>query len=141
MYLREKKENEILKIIELENLYYKDKENIILDGVTIDINKGDCISIIGESGSGKSTLLKICADLIEVKEGNIKFKGKDYSFYEATDLRKKISYSIQIPYLFGKTVYDNLEFPFKIRNKEVDSEKIINLLKRFNLDNDILKKI
>lgn len=129
-----------MKIIELENLYYRDKENIILDGVTIDINKGDCISIIGESGSGKSTLLKICADLIEVKEGNIKFKGKDYSFYKATDLRKKISYSIQIPYLFGKTVYDNLEFPFKIRNKEVDSEKIINLLKRFNLDNDILKK-
>lgn len=129
-----------MKIIQLDNIRYKDNEKVILDRIKIDINKGDCISIIGESGSGKSTLLKICGDLIEVKEGSIKFKGKEYSSYEATDLRKKISYFIQIPYLFGNTVYDNLEFPFKIRNKEVDNERIINLLKIFNLKEDIMNK-
>lgn len=129
-----------MKIIQLDNIRYEDNENVILDGITIDINKGDCISIIGESGSGKSTLLKICGDLIEVKEGSIKFKGKEYSYYESTDLRKKISYSIQIPYLFGNTVYDNLEFTFKIRNKEIDNERIINLLKGFKLKEDIINK-
>ena len=129
-----------MKIIQLDKIRYKNNEKIILDGIKIDIKKGDCISIIGESGSGKSTLLKICADLIELKEGNIKFKGKDYSFYESTDLRKKISYCTQIPYLFGNTVYDNLEFVFKIRNKEVDNERIINLLNIFNLNENIINK-
>ncbi len=54
-------------MIKLENLYYRDKENIILHEVTVDINKGDCISIVGESVSGKSTIQKICADLRKVR--------------------------------------------------------------------------
>lgn len=129
-----------MKIVQLENVTYEGSGKVILDGVTLDVNKGDCISIIGESGSGKSTLLKICSDLIDIKDGSIKYKEKDYSSYEPTDLRKEISYSIQNPYLFGNTVYDNLEFPFKIRNKEVDVDRITYLLNKFNLNKDILNE-
>ncbi|MEG0855564.1 MAG: ATP-binding cassette domain-containing protein [Terrisporobacter sp.] len=129
-----------MSIIELNNVYYKDKKNIVLDGVYLEINKGEAVSIVGESGSGKSTLLKICSDLIEVTSGKIKYNGKDYFSYEPENLRKNISYCIQMPYLFGKTIYDNLEFPFKIRNKEVDKKKISNLLKRFNLEEEWLNK-
>lgn len=129
-----------MKIVQLENVTYEGSGKVILDGVTLDVNKGDCISIIGESGSGKSTLLKICSDLIDIKDGSIKYKEKDYSSYEPTDLRKEISYSIQTPYLFGNTVYDNLEFPFKIRNKEVDVDRITYLLNKFNLNKDILNE-
>lgn len=129
-----------MSIIELKNIYYKDKEKVVLDNVSLEINKGEAISIVGESGSGKSTLLKILSDLVETTEGEIKYNGKNYSSYNPTDLRKKISYCIQIPYLFGKTVYDNIEFPFKIRDKEVDKQRVNYLLNRFNLDESWLNK-
>lgn len=129
-----------MSIIELKEVYYKDKENVVIDNISLEISKGEAVSIIGESGSGKSTLLKILSDLIEVTEGEIKYNGKSYSSYNPTDLRKKISYCIQMPYLFGKTVYDNLEFPFKIRDKELDKERVNHLLNRFKLDESWLNK-
>ncbi|MGG7078544.1 ABC transporter ATP-binding protein [Clostridium sardiniense] len=130
-----------MKILELNRVYYDvEHEKNIINGVSFQVNEGDCISIIGESGSGKSTLMKICADLIEIKSGSIKYRDKEYEAYEPTELRRKVSYCTQSARLFGDTVYDNLEFPFKIRNKEVDKDKIIYFLNLFNLDESYLDK-
>lgn len=129
-----------MKIIELYKISYKNNEDIILNKVSMDIFKGDCISIVGESGSGKSTLLKLCADLISLTEGEIEFKGKSYYNYDPIKLRRKVSYCVQIPQLFGDIVEDNLVFPFKIRNDEVDYDRINELLERFNLDKGYLSK-
>lgn len=58
-------------MIKIENLnvYYDNK--LVLDNISLDINKGDYISIIGENGSGKSTLIKAILDLVPIKSGNI----------------------------------------------------------------------
>lgn len=130
-----------MKILKLNNIYYDagyDKN--IINGVSVEVNKGDCISIIGESGSGKSTLMKICADLIKATKGSMKYIDKEYETYEPTELRKEISYCTQSAYLFGQTVYDNLEFPFKIRKESVDKNRMIHFLSLFNLNESYLNK-
>ncbi len=129
-----------MEIINIKDVYYSLDNTDILKGISIDIKEGDCISLVGQSGSGKSTLMKLCADLISISKGNIDYRGKDYISYNPVQLRQKISYCVQIPQLFGKTVYDNLEFPSKIRQEKMDRKKVIYILERFNLDESYLAK-
>lgn len=129
-----------MKILRMKDITYTQNDVEILKGISFDIEKGDCISIIGPSGSGKSTLLKIGADLLPLSSGKIYFNEKCYSSYNPIELRKKISYCTQIPHLFGTTVYENLEFPFKIRKEKIDKKRVVELLERFNLDKNFLDK-
>lgn len=128
-----------MQILSIKNITYKSNDFKIIKGVSFDIEKGDCISIIGKSGSGKSTLIKLCADLLPLSSGNIYFRGKSYTSYNPIELRRKISYCVQTPQLFGKNVYENIEFPFKIRKEKVDKERVIDLLEKFNLKESILE--
>ncbi|MEF9991774.1 MAG: ATP-binding cassette domain-containing protein [Romboutsia sp.] len=123
-----------MNILSIKDVCYNVNDLKIINNVSIDIKKGDVISIVGQSGSGKSTLLKLCSDLIPPSSGSIYFDNKCYTSYNPIDLRKKISYCVQIPQLFGKTIYDNLEFPFKIRNEKVDNSKVNLFLNKFGLD-------
>lgn len=129
-----------MNILKIENLKFKDKERNILNNISLEIKSGECISIVGESGSGKSTLLRILADLISPTSGDIKYKDSSYLLYNPIDLRREISYCTQLPYLFGRTVKENLEFPFKIRSKKVDDKRINELLSVFKLDSNYLYK-
>lgn len=129
-----------MKILEIKDLQYKSNNTNILNGINLSVEKGDCISIVGQSGSGKSTLLKMCADLLEISKGDIFYKEINYKEYDPIELRKNISYCIQLPYLFGNTVYENLEFPFKIRKEKFDNTRVKALLESFNLDKSILCK-
>ena len=129
-----------MNILSIKDVFYNMGDLEILKGISFDIEKGACISIIGQSGSGKSTLLKLCADMIPITSGNIYFNGKCYTSYNPIELRKKISYCLQTPELFGKSVCENLEFPFKIRKEKVNKQRIVKLLERFNIDESFLDK-
>lgn len=129
-----------MNILELKKVGYKKEEKAILQDISLQVSPGDCLSIVGASGSGKSTLLKLCSDLISPTSGEIYFKGKPYADYEPIQLRRKISYCLQTPILFGKQVAENLNFPFKIRKEAVDQGRIIQLLERFNLNESFLEK-
>ncbi len=129
-----------MNILSIKDVFYNMGDLEILKGISFDIEKGDCISIVGQSGSGKSTLLKVCADMIPITSGNIYFNGKCYTSYNPIELRKEISYCLQTPELFGKSVCENLEFPFKIRKEQVNKQRIVKLLERFNIDESFLDK-
>lgn len=127
-------------ILNINNLHYHSENTAIINGINLSISRGDCISLIGASGSGKSTLLKLCADLLPLTRGSIQFEGKDYREYNPMKLRRKICYCVQLPYLFGSTVYENLAFPFLIRKEVIKEERILELLKKFNLDEAFMEK-
>ena len=67
------------KLIEVKDLkkYYKGGEIKAPDGITIDVNKGDVMVVIGKSGSGKSTFLRSLNLLEEPTSGSIIFEGVD----------------------------------------------------------------
>ena len=67
------------KLIQVKNIkkYYNQGAIKALDGVTVDVNRGDVMVIIGRSGSGKSTLLRSLNLLEEPTDGSIIFEGVD----------------------------------------------------------------
>jgi len=131
-----------MALLSMDGLSYEIKGQKILDDISYDIEEGDFISIGGPSGSGKSSLLKIIATIISKTKGEVLYKGIPLEQYEPTKYRKEVSYCFQSPVLFGKTVRDNLSFPYEIRQMEFDKEKAISLLSALGLtESDLLKEV
>ncbi|KRK62081.1 ABC-type uncharacterized transport system, ATPase component [Companilactobacillus farciminis KCTC 3681 = DSM 20184] len=115
-------------------------ETTILKDINLEIQKGKYITVVGPSGSGKSTLMRILASMISPTSGEVMFDGKSIETYDPISYRQKVSYAFQQPTLFGKTVRENLEFPFEVRKETVDEAKIIDYLKMVNLDESYIDK-
>lgn len=129
-----------MTLLEVEHLSFVSDGKVILDDISYSLEEGDFLSITGPSGSGKSTLLKIIATILSRTEGEIRYDGKSLDTYEPTDYRKEVSYTFQTPVLFGKTVRDNLAFPYEIRKKEFDEKKAVAYLESVGLPKEYLDK-
>ncbi|AKP02516.1 ABC transporter ATP-binding protein [Companilactobacillus pabuli] len=127
-------------IFQIKHLFYKVGETTILKDINLEIQKGKYITVVGPSGSGKSTLMRILASMISSTSGEVIFNGKSIETYDPILYRQKVSYAFQQPTLFGKTVRENLEFPFEVRKEEIDENKIIDYLKMVNLDESYIDK-
>lgn len=66
-------------LLEVSNVVAGYDETEILHGVSIVVNEGDVVTIIGPNGCGKSTLLKVIVGLVRPKEGRVKFRGSEIS--------------------------------------------------------------
>ena len=113
-----------MTLLELSNISYIVKDKSIIRDVSLSVNQGDYITIVGPSGSGKSTLLKLCSDLISPTSGTITYNGRDLAIIDPESYRKEVGYCFQRPYLFAKTVRRNILFPYDIRGLEPDMSRI-----------------
>jgi ABC-type multidrug transport system fused ATPase/permease subunit len=84
------------------------KNSAILQDLTLRIDEGERIAIIGESGSGKSTLARLLVRAIDAHSGAISIGGIRTVDYQLAALRRLISYVPQHPTLFHTTIYENL---------------------------------
>lgn len=98
------------------------------------------MTIIGSSGSGKSTLLKMIGSLQLPTKGQILYNGKNIYDLQMTDYRQEVSYFFQNALLFGRTVEDNLRFPYQIRGEDFDPSKSKKLLEKLQLPKEIISK-
>ena len=71
-----------------------------VDGVSLTIEHGEFVVLIGPSGSGKSTLLKMINRLVEHDRGRILFKGEEIRSFRPEDIRRRMGYAIQSTGLF-----------------------------------------
>lgn len=129
-----------MPLLGFKNVMYTNDNKVILKDISININRGDFISIVGPSGSGKSTFLKLCSQLISPTEGSILYKDKSYTEYSPNEWRRNIAYCFQNPYLFGDTVIDNCKFPYSIRNTKIDLKRVDKLLSIFGLEKGSINK-
>lgn len=127
-------------ILQLTGVGYRIGERQVLNDINFSIAPGEFKLITGPSGCGKSTLLKIIASLLSPSEGTIQFKGQDYTSLSPEQYRQQVSYCAQTPALFGETVYDNLIFPWQIRDKRTESDTFLGFLTRFGLPEETLSK-
>ncbi len=125
-------------LLTLTDINYQVGEREILKGINLYLKKESNLTIVGPSGSGKSTILKIIARMISPTGGTMMFDGHDALSYDPMTYRRRVSYCFQQPTLFGKTVADNLDFPFEIRNQAVDTKRQQELLTQVNLSTDYL---
>ncbi|MET6676812.1 iron efflux ABC transporter ATP-binding subunit FetA [Citrobacter amalonaticus] len=132
------RENSIL--LQVNNVGYQVGTTKILNNISFDLHPGEFKLITGPSGCGKSTLLKIIASLLSPNSGDILFAGEDIATLNPEHYRQQVSYCAQTPALFGDTVYDNLIFPWQIRNQRPDHGVFLADLTRFQLPESILAK-
>ena len=133
----------ILQVINLKK-YYGQSSNITkaLDGVTLSIEKGEFISIVGTSGSGKSTLLNMMGGLDNPTSGKVIIKGKELSTMSDEQLtifrRRNIGFIFQNYSLINVLkVYDNIVLPIELDGLKVNREYISEIIKTLGLENRI----
>ncbi len=129
----------ILQAKELKK-YYGTGENQVkaLDGVSIQVEKGEFVSIVGTSGSGKSTLLHILGGLDKPTSGQVIIDGRDISGLSEDELcvfrRRKIGFVFQsynlVPVL---NVYENIVLPVELDGNKVDEEYVEQIVKFLGL--------
>lgn len=111
-----------------------------LNGITLRIDKGEFVSIMGPSGSGKSTLMNIIGALDTISTGTYLFKGKDISKYTPDELarirNKEIGFVFQAYNLLPRiSVYKNVERPMIYGGvpKGERKERITSILQMMNI--------
>ncbi|EOZ9389727.1 TPA: iron ABC transporter ATP-binding protein FetA [Enterobacter cancerogenus] len=127
-------------LLQINEVGYRVGDAAILQQVNFTLTAGEFKLITGPSGCGKSTLLKIVASLLSPTEGTVMFEGKDIATLTPESYRQQVSYCVQTPSLFGETVYDNLIFPWQLRNKTPDPQRFTDDLARFGLSPETLTK-
>ena len=92
----------------------------IINSCSVDVNRGEIVSILGPNGAGKSTAMKAMLGLLNLKSGSIVIDGKDISKLSPQDrVREGISFVPQTRNVFaGMTVEENLEMGAYLRNDE-----------------------
>lgn len=129
----------ILEAKDLKKYYGKDETLVkALDGVSLNVEKGEFVSIIGTSGSGKSTLLHMLGGLDNPTSGKVIVDDKDISDLKGDELcifrRRKIGFVFQSYNLVPSiSVYENIVLPIKLDGKKVDKEFIDNVIDTLGL--------
>lgn len=132
---------EILKVQNLTKTYGKGENEVkAVDDISFSIEKGEFVAIVGASGSGKSTLLHLIGGVDRPTAGKVYIDGKD--IYQLNDdnlaifRRRQVGLIYQfynlIPVL---NISENITLPCKLDGKEIDENRLNELLKSLGLQN------
>lgn len=114
-------------VVKVEKLCISFGENHVLNGVNLQVVKGENIVVLGKSGSGKSVLIKCLVRLLDADEGSIVVLDQDVLSLDGealNELRKKIGFLFQSAALYDSmTVRENLEFPLRQIKKQSQEDK------------------
>lgn len=126
----------IILIDEVDYVY--PNNTIALDNVSLKINKGELIAIMGQNGAGKTTLIRTLNGLIRPTKGSVYVKGENNTTKSIAELSKIVGIIFQNPMhqLFSNSIEEELKF--SLMNLELTKEQIQQqvdaILIKFNLD-------
>ena len=136
------------KLIEMKNLkkYFPMKQKQVLkavDNVTMDIHKGEILSLVGESGSGKTTLGRTVSRLYHKTNGDILFGGKPVEKYSIKEFTKKVQMIFQDPQAslnprmtVGDIIAEGIDIHKLAKTKKERMEKVYSLLEIVGLNRE-----
>ena len=129
-------------MLQLHNIvrYVPGSPHPLLAGVTLNIDAGRRIGIVGPSGGGKSSLLRVMAMLDPIDDGKILFQGRYVSEADVPGFRRQVIYLPQRPALINASVRTNLAAPFRFhaRSSPYDEGRIVEMLNQLGKPTSIL---
>ncbi len=115
--------------------YDDDPSTVVLKDINLNIQPGQTIALVGETGAGKSTIIKLLGRFYEAADGVVSIDGHDLKDVTQTSLRRQMGIVLQEPFLFGGSVYDNIQFG----NLSATREEVEAAAKMVGADEFILK--
>ena len=127
--------------ITISNLYFKYRDNLVLNNINMKIMSGDKVFIYGDSGSGKSTLVKLLGRFLPLSFGNIKLGNIDLTHYNLADLRNIVTYVSNKEMFSNTNIKDNIYLSRKPYFNQNTLLSITGVKKLFNDKNYSLDTI
>ncbi|MDU3137644.1 MAG: ABC transporter ATP-binding protein [Anaerococcus prevotii] len=134
---------EILKVENLRKEYGQGNSKVIaLDGVSLEIERGEFVAIVGPSGSGKSTLLHIIGGVDSPDDGKVYIDGNDISKYSSKELayfrRRKVGLIYQFYNLIPNLkVRHNIELPLKLDKRKINQNEFSDIVKKLGIESKL----
>ena len=124
-------------VVDFRNVGFEIAGAKILDGINLQVFKGETLILLGESGCGKTTTLKLINRLIEPTSGEIAVEGKPTTAWDAIRLRRRIGYVLQEAGLFPHfTIARNIGLVPELEKQEKEKirRRVSELLELVGLD-------
>lgn len=122
--------HDVKGVIDFDNVSFRYEENSekVLSHVSLHVNAGEYVALVGSSGAGKSTLCSLLPRFYDVTGGAVKIDGTDVRQLELKSLRGHIGIVQQDVYLFAGSIFDNIRYgkPEASRQEVVTAAKCAN---------------
>ncbi len=129
------------KIIEVKNLSKQFKEVKAVNGLNINVYRGDVFGFLGPNGAGKSTTIRMLLSLITPAEGEIRIFGKELNS-NRREILSKIGAIVEKPDFYGYlSAYKNLEILGKISGTQIPKKRIMEVLELVGLEKRYKSKV
>lgn len=109
------------------------KDNILIEGLNVDVKSGQMVAIVGPTGAGKTTLINLLMRFYDVNSGAIKVDGVNIKDMRRDDLRSIFGMVLQDTWLFNGSIADNIKYG----NDRATREDIVNAAKIANVNHFI----
>ena len=117
-----KRINKIKGKIEFKNVWFAyEDENWILKDVSFTIEPGQSVALVGKTGSGKTTITNLINKFYTIQKGEILIDGININDINLTDLRRNIGTILQDPFIYAKSIKDNIKLFNDISNESVEN--------------------
>ena len=104
--------------IQYKDVRFRYGDAWVIDGVSLDIKRGQTVALVGQSGSGKTTMADLLPRFYDVQEGSICIDGTDIRQFNITDLRGLMGNVNQEAILFNDSFYNNITFGVENATRE-----------------------
>lgn len=106
--------------IEFKNVWFAyDNENWVLKDVSFTVEPGESIALVGRTGSGKTTITNLINRFYEIQKGEILLDGINIKNISKKSLRKHIGIILQDPFIFARSIKDNIKLSENLSDEEV----------------------
>ena len=115
--------------IEFKNVSFAyQEENWVLKNVSFRVQPGQVIAVVGATGAGKTTIVNLIGRFYDVQRGSVMIDGQDVRAFSKTDLRERLGYVFQDPFIFAGTVAENIS----LLNPDLGRDDLISAARTVN---------
>jgi ABC-type sugar transport system ATPase subunit len=125
-----------MSMIQIRDLVINRNGRAVLQIDSLDIQRGETLTVVGPNGAGKSTLLLVLARLLKPSGGDILYDGKSLNQLNELEHRRRISFVFQAPLLMDMTVEQNVALGLKFRGiaREETQTRILEWMKQLGVE-------